>query len=474
MSSRPVTTASTTVRGRRSSSRQRGVRMRREGVGERLDLGRVDREAGGGAMPAEPLEMLGAGGQATVEVERAGRAARALPVPVRARDQHDRAVEALDEPGRDDPDHALVPGLVGEHVAAAALFRLRPLVDLRERLAHDPVLDSLPLAVQLLELVREPAGLVLVLGEQQLERGARAAEPARRVDPRREPEPDGALVDPRRVDARDLHQRPEPRLLRACEGAEAGERERAVLVDERDDVGDRRERDQVEVPRQRLVARAEQRLAELVDDARAAELRERIVGRPRGDDRAVRERLARPVMVRDDDLEPARARLGDLLDRGHAAVDGEDEPAALVGEPRERLALDAVALLEAARQVPDDVRAELAQDRAPRARSRRCRPRRSRRGRRFACRRRSPHVIASTPRGHVAEQERIVAGRRSFEERARLGGIVVAAPNEHARGRLAEPEGVRKGARSALRARFDRPIHGPSHGTEAVGRRRLS
>ena len=100
--------------------RQRGVGVSREGLGERVDLGRVDREARGGSMSAEPLEMLGAGGEAAVEVERARRAARALPVPIRARDQHDRAVEALDEPGRDDPDHALVPGLVGEHVAAAA------------------------------------------------------------------------------------------------------------------------------------------------------------------------------------------------------------------------------------------------------------------------------------------------------------------------------------------------------------------
>ena len=132
-------------------------------------------------------------------------------------DQDDRAMEALDEPGRDDPDHAFVPVLVGEDVAAAALFRLRPLVDLLERLADDPVLDSLPLAVQLLELVRELAGLVLVLGQQQLERRARAAEPARRVDPRREPEADGALVDSGRVDTRNLHQRPEPRLLRARE-----------------------------------------------------------------------------------------------------------------------------------------------------------------------------------------------------------------------------------------------------------------
>ena len=104
--------------------------------------------------------------------------------------------------------------------------------------------------------------------------------------------------------------------------------------------------------REQLAVRAEQRLAELVDDAGAAELRERVVGRARGDDRAVGQRLAGPVVVGDDDVEPARARLGDLLDRGDAAVDGQDEPAALVGEPREGLALEAVALLEAARQVP--------------------------------------------------------------------------------------------------------------------------
>jgi len=321
--------------------------------------------------------------------------------------------------------------------------------------------------------VRQPAGLVLVLGEQQFERCARAAQPARRVDPRREPEPDSALVDPRRVHARDLHQRPEAQLLRTCERAEAGERERAVLVDERNHVGDRRERDQVEVARQSLVTRTEQRLSELVDDARAAELGERVVGGPRGDEGAVRERFAGPVMIRDDDLEPARPRLGNLLDRGHAAVDGEDEPAALVGEPRKRFALDAVALLEAARQMPDNVRTELAQDEH------------RERGGADAVRVVVPvHADARSgcdgaldrvdARGHVAEQERIVARQRSFQERARLGGVVVAAPNENARGRLAQLERVRKGARGALRARFDRPIHEPSHGTEAIGRRRLS
>ena len=74
-------------------------------------------------------------------------------------------------------------------------------------------------------------------------------------------------------------------------------------------------------------------------------------------------------------------------------------------------------------------------------------------------------------RSHVPEQERVVAREGSFEERARLVGVVVAAPNEHSRGRLAEPERLRERARGVVRARLDRPVHGPSHGTEAVGRR---
>ncbi len=67
----------------------------------------------------------------------------------------------------------------------------------------------------------------------------------------------------------------------------------------------------------------EECLAELVDDTRATELRERIArGRGR-DDRAVRQRVSRPVMVGDDDLETATSCFGDLLGGRDAAVDGQ-------------------------------------------------------------------------------------------------------------------------------------------------------
>ena len=180
------------------------------------------------------------------------------------------------------------------------------------------------------------------------------------------------------------------------EAAQPGERERAVLVDERDDVGDRRERDQVEVPRE---ARGgpEQRLRELVDDTGAAELRERVVGRAGRDDGTVGQLVAGAVVVGDDHLEPGGLRLCDLVDCGDPAVDRQDEAAPFRGQARERLACDAVALLEAARQVPVDLGAELAQTSGRPARSRRSRRRRSRRGRRCAVPPRSRRGSGRTP-----------------------------------------------------------------------------
>ena len=41
---------------------------------------------------------------------------------------------------------------------------------------------------------------------------------------------------------------------------------------------------------------------------------------------------------------------------------------------------------------------------------------------------------------HVAEQERIVARQRALEEPPRLVGVAVAAPDEHRRGHLVDPE----------------------------------
>ena len=150
------------------------------------------------------------------------------------------------------------------------------------------------------------------------------------VDARREPEADSALVDHRGIDSRRAHERSEPGSLRARELPEAGDRERAVLVDERDDVGDRAERDEVEVPLERIVR---ERLEKLERDARSAELGERVRRGPRRHDRAVGQLVSRPVVVGDDDVQAEPPGRRDLLDGGDAAVDGEHEPVAVLGEP---------------------------------------------------------------------------------------------------------------------------------------------
>ena len=186
-----------------------------------------------------------------MEVEARHRSAGALPAVALAGDQHDGPAESLHEPRGDDPDHALVPALAPDDVGAPAALLGRPRVDDRDGLAQDPLLDRLAVAVQRLELVREQVGLAVVLRQHEVQAHVRPAEPPGRVEPRREPEADGGRIDGGRVDACNAHQRPQPGLLGARERAQAAARERAVLVDERDDIGDRRERDEILVARDR-------------------------------------------------------------------------------------------------------------------------------------------------------------------------------------------------------------------------------
>src|SRR5207247_705301 len=121
-------------------------------------------------------------------------------------DEHDRPPVALDESRRNDPDDALVPFGIREDVRASATPPLRPRLDLLDRRPQDPLLDRLALAVQRLELAGQPVRLLLVLGEQELERGLRSAEAPGGVDPWREAEADRAFVDGGGIDACVAHE----------------------------------------------------------------------------------------------------------------------------------------------------------------------------------------------------------------------------------------------------------------------------
>jgi hypothetical protein len=165
------------------------------------------------------------------------------------------------------------------------------------------------------------------------------------------------------------------------------------------------------------------------------------------------------VVVGDDDLEAERTCVLHLGNARDAAVDRQHDVEALFGETGQRLAVQAVALLEARRQMPRDVGAELAQEQH---RQRRCAD--------------PVGVVVAVhadpspglDRGgqdidrlaHVAERERVVAGQRSCQEnpgRFRLG---VAATDEDRSRYLVDLEGTRKLAHLGERTRCKLPVSG--------------
>ena len=161
-------------------------------------------------------------------------------------------------------------------------------------------------------------------------------------------------------------------------------------------------------------------------------------------------------MVGDDHVEAELARMPNLVDGGDAAIDCQDETASLPGESLQRLAADAVALVEAARQMPFHVGAELAQH-----------EQREHRGADAvdvvvavdadALTRRDRRADLRNGHVHVAEQERIVQRQLAGEEGSRLLGVAVAAPDEHACRDLAEAKLPDEGACLPVRARTDGP-----------------
>ena len=67
-------------------------------------------------------------------------------------------------------------------------------------------------------------------------------------------------------------------------------------------------------------------------------------------------------MIGDDDVETQLARAGDLGDRRDAAVDGDQQARALLGQGLDGARRQPVAIAEAVGQVPDDLTAQRPQD----------------------------------------------------------------------------------------------------------------
>ena len=298
--------------------RERGSRNASSSAARDLDPGR-------GAVAAVADEVLGAAIERGEQVEAGDAAARAAAAALRVEgDEHDRPPEALGEARGDDPDHARMPALAGEHqpgrVGDARRAARRARASPRR---EDLALDLAALAVGALELDRDLLRALGILGEHQLDPGVRPVEAPGRVDPRPEPEAEVALVEPLGDDGGRGEQGPHPRPARLARLGEAAADERAVLAPQRDQVRDRRQGNQVELGLHRLAA--VERGRELVGDPGGAELRERVAGDDRVQDRAVGELGARLVVVGDDHVDPGRPRRGHLGDRADPAVGGDEE-----------------------------------------------------------------------------------------------------------------------------------------------------
>ena len=140
---------------------------------ERLDLVAGDRQARCRLVAAVAGEVVRSGVQAAEQVERRDRAPGAGALVAVEGDQDRRAVVALGDPRGDDPDHAGVPALGRQHERVAG----RVLGDQRLGLEADPGLHVASLGVDEVELVRDGPRAVLVLGQQELEARVGAVQP---------------------------------------------------------------------------------------------------------------------------------------------------------------------------------------------------------------------------------------------------------------------------------------------------------
>ena len=235
-------------------------------------------------------------------------------------------------------------------------------------------LDRLALAVEMVELGGHRGRFRGVLAQQQPGAEIGAPDPAAGIDARSQHEAEMPWLrrpgEPRRID-----QRGEPDPLAPPHRDQALGDEGAVEADEGHHVGDGAERDEIdEVEQVRLGPRcipeaAAAQLAVHRDDgqehqADGGEMAERreIVVPVRIDDRRLGQLLVGLMVVDDDGIEAEPRGFRERLEARGAAVDGDEELRAALGERADRLDVRPVALEDAVGNVEQRIEAAAAQE----------------------------------------------------------------------------------------------------------------
>ncbi len=268
-------------------------------------------------------------------------------------------MELLAQARGQETDDALVPPRVVEHEAVRArrIHRLRR----RHRLLLHVPLDLPPLPVEAVEALREFTGTRRIGRHQAFDTDGHVLQPASGVEAGPEEEPEvlrGGAV-----------QRP-PGRLGECRDAGAGPagahareplgHEDAVVVIQRDHVGHRPERHEVQVLGEIGLGRRRERAASpqfraqrehgVEHDADACEMLagEGAAGLVRVDDDAGgRQFRTREVVVRDEHLDAQAARLVHAFQARDAVVHRHDEVGSALGRHPDDLRRESVAVLEA-------------------------------------------------------------------------------------------------------------------------------
>ncbi len=180
-----------------------------------------------------------------------------------------------------------------------------------------------------IEQRRQFSRLRFIPCQQELQSLLRRRKASRCVEARAKTKSD-VLGHDRRTHCGDLHQLPKARALGSRDFNRAALNEDAIFVLERDDVGHRPKRNQIEVSFQvevRRRPRLEQRVAQFKNNADAAEVLKRAAWFDLGIHHrdAIRQRGFRFVMIEDDDVDAAAFQLGDFRKGGGAAINRDQE-----------------------------------------------------------------------------------------------------------------------------------------------------
>ena len=220
---------------------------------------------------AKAQKMLPAGRKSFKHVEAAYAAARPLADAVFFRDDDRRTVIALDDARGHDADDAGMPAFSMKHEHMRLLDV--NLLDLFFCRLQDLLLHGLTLAIRRIKLLRNRLRFLPILRQEQFDAAQRGRQASRRIEPRREHEADMSGRDLLLLEFRHSEKRLNTRTLRFLQDAQTLLHDLPIFLEERHNVGDRAQGDDVKIAREGLAAHfLPKRLAELERHAHARDV----------------------------------------------------------------------------------------------------------------------------------------------------------------------------------------------------------